>query len=148
MKVNISGTISKDRRPDSGLDDIGEKMHANRLQRIAVVGIIEYHAYHDVAGKAETLAIRFAAIEPLIGEDDTTARILLDKARKARGVGSTELTLFDVAPEDSNGPWPGDPAFIAPGAAQTTEPADPPKPKRARRGALTSVTEPKGDDAA
>lgn len=122
MKVNISGTISKDRRADSGLDEIGEKMHANRLQRMMVVGMIEYHAYHDVAGKAETVAVRFAAIEPLTGEEDLAARTLLDKARRARGVGSTELTLFDAVPDDDKGPWPGDDDFKPEATKSKTKP--------------------------
>ena len=115
MKVNISGTIGKDKIADSGLDDIGDKMNVNRLTRIAVVGIIEYHGHHEVVGRPESITVRFAAIEPLSGKDDTTARHLLDKARRGRGVGSTELTLFDDLPDAGTGPWPGDPGYKAPG---------------------------------
>jgi len=117
MKVNISGTIGKDKRADSGLDDIGDKMNVNRLVRVAVVGIIEYHGHHEVVGQPESITIRFAAIEPLSGKDDTTARHLLDKARRGRGVGSTELTLFDDLPDPGQGPWPGDPGYKAPSDA-------------------------------
>lgn len=113
MKVNISGTIAKDKRPDSGLDDIGDKLNANRLQRFMVIGMVEYHGHHEVVGQPESITVRFSAIEPLTGDDDLAARTMLDAARRARGVGSTELTLFDAAPEDQKGPWPGDPDFEA-----------------------------------
>jgi len=128
MKVNISGTIAKDKRPDSGLDDIGDKLNANRLQRFAVVGIVEYHGHHEVVGQPESLTIRFAAIEPLDGKDDVTARHLIDKARRARGLGATELTLFDDPDADAGdspkGPWPGDVDFIAPGATGEQDDTD------------------------
>jgi hypothetical protein len=150
MKVNISGTMAKDKRADSGLDDIGDKMNVNRLQRMVVVGIIEYHGHHEVVGQPETVSVRFAAIEPLEGKDDVIARNLLDKARRGRGLGSTELTLFDAADGgDDDGPWPGDPDFMPPGASSDTEPpadppaADPPaaeaKPRKATKRALASV---------
>jgi hypothetical protein len=116
MKVTISGTMAKDRKVDSGLDEIGDKIRANRLTRIAVVGIIEYHGYHDVVGQPESVSIRFAAIEPVPGgKEDTIVRNLIDKMRRGRGVGATELTLFDAVPNpDGDGPWPGDPDFKAP----------------------------------
>jgi hypothetical protein len=125
MLVNISGAMSKDRRPDSGLDEVGEKLHTNRLQRLAVVGIIEFHGFHDVAGKQPVLAIRFAAIEPMFGEDDQAARELLDKARAARGLAATEVTLFEHFEEEpkqakaskrgkGDGPWPGDADYEKP----------------------------------
>lgn len=126
MKVNISGTIGKDKRADSGLDEIGDKMRADELARYVVVGIVEYHGYHRLKGKPESLTVAFAAIEPLFGEDDHAARLMLDKARRARGVGPTELTLFDDPGADADaaantGPWPGDadfkPAESGPGRA-------------------------------
>jgi hypothetical protein len=132
MKVNISGTISKDKRADSGLDAIGDAIYADRLRRYAVTGIVEFHAFHDVDG-VESVTVRFAAIEPLSGEDDNAARLLLDKARRARGVGSTELTLFDAPDADSKGPWPGDPDYVAPGTTGQT-------------GAAVDELEPRAED--
>lgn len=130
MIVTISGTIAKSKRPDFGLDPIGDKVNANRLHRIVVVGIMEYHGHHENVGQPETLSLSFAALEPVDGEDDHNVRLLIDKYRKGRGVGPTELTLFDAEPGDGEGPWPGDPDFQAPGED---------KPKRARKTAAAKA---------
>lgn len=120
MIVNISGTFAKDKRPDNGLDSISEKLNDNRLTTVMVVGLIRFHAHHEVLGRPETLSVKFEAIEPLSGKDDSTARKLLDKARQARGLGQVELTLFDGAGDEPGeardpeaGPWPGDADYRA-----------------------------------
>lgn len=147
MKVKISGTMTKDTEPDNGLDgEVGDKLHANPMARIAVTALIELHGYHRVKGKPEYISARFVAIEAAQGEDDITVRNMLDAARKSRGLGPTSLTLFDATPDDeAQGPWPGDPDFKAPGDSNTEPPADteqaaPPKPKRRR--ALAAVSAP------
>jgi hypothetical protein len=123
--VNISGTFSKDQRPNNGLDAIADKLKADEFLRVAVVGIVEFHGYHRVAGRPEAITVRFAALEPQFGDADDQARQMLDQARKARGLGQVELTLFDGAshgashgePEERDptaGPWPGDAEFVAP----------------------------------
>jgi hypothetical protein len=127
MKVTISGTVGKDKRPDFGLDDIGDKVNANRLQRVVVVGIMEYHGHHELVGKPESVSLSFVALEPVGEEDDHGVRLLIDKYRKARGIGPTELTLFDAAEIDENGPWPGDPDF------------DPAKAKKATKAATKAA---------
>lgn len=140
MKVTISGTMAKDKKPDSGLDEIGDKVNANRLQRVAVVGIVEYHGHHEVVGQPETVSVRFCAIEPLDGKDDTLARTLLDRARRGRGLGSAELTLFEVDPHAAGqaaGPWPGDTDFIGPGGADKASGPEPESKPKARRRAST-----------
>ncbi len=139
--VNISGTFSKDKRPDNGLDAIADKLKADHFLRVAVVGIVEYHGYHDIVGRPESLSVKFAAIEPLSGDADDQARQMLDQARKERGLGQVELTLFEAADDGEGkdptaGPWPGDADYQAPaeGAGE-----DPPAeeggaaPKRKRR---------------
>lgn len=144
MIVNISGTMAKDQKPNNGLDAIAEKLNANRLQRVAVVAIIEYHGFHQVRGKPDSISVSFAAIEPLFDKDDTMARTLLDKARRERGLGSAELTLFELDPHDAaTGPWPGDTDFIAPISADKASGPEPEsKPKRTRKtrtGTLSAV---------
>lgn len=122
--VNIKGTFSKDKRPNNGLDAIADKLKADHFLRVAVVGIVEFHAYHDVVGRAESISVDFAAVEPVFGDADEQARQMLDQARKARGLGNVELTLFD-APGDveerdpTAGPWPGDREYV--GAEEGTQ---------------------------
>lgn len=147
MIVNISGTMAKDQKPNNGLDVIAEKLNANRLQRVAVVAIIEYHGFHQVRGKPDSISVSFAAIEPLEGKDDTMARTLLDKARRERGLGSAELTLFELDPHAGAAggpPWPGDADYIGPadGADKASGPEPESKPKRTRKprtGQLSAV---------
>lgn len=116
--VNIKGTFSKDKRPNNGLDAIAEALKADHFLRIAVVGIVEFHAYHDVVGRAEAISVDFAAVEPVFGDADEQARQMLDQARKARGLGNVELTLFDGEPggdrDPTAGPWPGDSDYQPP----------------------------------
>lgn len=128
MIVNISGTFSKDQRPNNGLDAIAEQINGNRLQRIAVVGIIAFHGHHDVVGRPEYISVHFEALEPTAGDADEQTRQILDQIRKGRGLGQVELTLFDEPPaareatvsaavadrDPTAGPWPGDPDYQAP----------------------------------
>jgi len=114
--VNISGTFAKDQRPNNGLDSIADKLKADHFLRVAVVAIVEYHAYHEVVGRPESITVKFAAVEPVFGDADEQARQMLDQARKARGLGQVELTLFDEAPAEGRdptaGPWPGDREYV------------------------------------
>lgn len=129
MLVNISGTFTKDKRADNGLETIGDKLESDRFTRVMVVGLVAFHGHHDVVGRPEYISVRFDAIEPLLGKDDTAARKLLDKARKARDLGPVELTLFDGAGGDDeddsdkgDGLWPGDAGYQA-GEGNTEEAA-------------------------
>jgi hypothetical protein len=124
--VNLKGTFSKDQRPNNGLDAIAEALNRNRLRRIAVVGIIAYHAHHEAVGRPESITVEFEAIEATDGDADEQVRQILDQQRKARGLGQVELTLFDESPaggstsagdagrDPTAGPWPGDAEFVAP----------------------------------
>lgn len=155
--VNISGTFAKDQRPNNGLDAIADKLKGDHFLRLPVVGIIEFHAYHDVVGRPESITVKFAALEPLFGDADDQARQMLDQARKQRGLGQVELTLFDAdAPGESPdrdpgaGPWPGDADYTS---TDTSEAAtdDGPSSDRVRDewlddsagGATPSAPEPK-----
>lgn len=124
MKTNISGTIAKDDRPNSGLDEVGDKMQANQMQRYVVVGIIEWHGYHHTRGQGPSVSVSFPAIEPILdGKDEQTVRKVLDRARAARGLAGVALTLFDVNEDDPKGPWPGDPDFVEPQTGPGRAPA-------------------------
>ena len=85
-----------------------------------MVGIIRYHGHHENYGRPEYISVAFEAIEPVEDDADEQVRQILDQARKARGLGQVELTLFDEPPTDSAerdptaGPWPGDVEFQAP----------------------------------
>lgn len=120
MIVNIKGTFAKDKRPDNGLDAIADQINASRLQRVAAVCILTYHAHHEAVGRPESITVSLEAIEPVSGDADEQVRQILDQARKARGLGQVELTLFDEAAGDNTdrdptaGPWPGDAEFVAP----------------------------------
>lgn len=125
IKTNISGTITKDARPNSGLDEVGEKMLANQMQRYVVVGVIEYHGDHNTRGQGRSVTVSFPAIEPILdGKDEATVRKCLDRARAARGLAGVELTLFDINQDNPKGPWPGDLDYVAPQDGPGRTPAE------------------------
>ncbi len=102
MIVNLKGTFSKDQRPNNGLDTLAEYMNAHRLTRVPVVGFVEYHKLVDEVGRPQVLTVEVGAIEPLLSTDGADANgsaeqgwQLLDQARKLRGLGTVEDTLFD-----------------------------------------------------
>ena len=98
--VNIKGTFAKDERPGNGLEEIAEEIVHDELRRCTSVGIIEQHKVVKSPGEAPRPTVRFVAIEPLIGDDaGEQAAQMLDQARKARGLGLLQDTLFD----DSSG---------------------------------------------
>lgn len=137
--VNISGTFAKDQRPNNGLDTVATQLKADHFLRLAVVGIIEWHGYQETAGRPESVTVRFAAVEPVFGDADDQARQMLDQARKQRGLGQVELTLFDAdAPGDSPdrdpgaGPWPGDADYADTTTETTAADDDGPSSDRVR----------------
>lgn len=126
--VKISGTFKKDTRPNNGLESIAEDLVNDELARHVIVGIVELHHLDKDPGEAPVPTIKFIAIEPLHGDAEDQGRQMLDQARKARGLGQVDLTLFDESPaaageerDPTAGPWPGDKDYQAPADA-----ADPP----------------------
>src|SRR5262245_37645981 len=91
MIVNLSGTFAKDKRPDNGLDEIGDKLNTDRLMRIPVAGLVEYHGHHETVGRPEYISVRFVALEPVFDDAAEQVRQILDQARKQRGLGQVEL---------------------------------------------------------
>jgi hypothetical protein len=104
--VKISGTISKDSRPDNGLEDIADKLVTDEFARHVVIGVLELHKVVKEVGEAPVPTVRFVAIEPV--DDRDRAMALLNKARKARGQAALSGTLFDPTPDDGEPDDDGD----------------------------------------
>ncbi|AGL19522.1 hypothetical protein [Actinoplanes sp. N902-109] len=94
--VTISGTFGKNERPSNGLETIAEDLIKDQLAQHVVVGIVQFSGA-TLPGPGEQLVprVKFIAIEPLDGNAADTVRSLLDVARKDRGLGRVEETLFD-----------------------------------------------------
>lgn len=113
--VKISGTFKKDGRPDNGLESVSEILVKDEMQRHVVVGIVEVARVSKERGEEPIPTVKFVAIEPLHGDAEEQGRQMLDHARKLRGLGQVELTLFDAGTagdgpdrDPTAGPWPGD----------------------------------------
>lgn len=104
--VKISGTISKDSRPDNGLEEIAEKIATEEFARHVVIGVLELHKTTKEVGEAPVPTVRFVALEPV--EDRDAAMKLLNKARKARGQSPLSGTLFDPSGPDEDDDDQGD----------------------------------------
>jgi len=100
--VKIKGTFSKNERDSNGLEDISHDLVKNEFTRYLVVGMVEQHKVTKEPGEAPIPTARFVAIEVARGDDEETARRILDTARKARGLGNIADTLFTAAPADFN----------------------------------------------
>lgn len=122
--VKISGTFRKDGRPDNGLESVSEVLVKDEMQRHVVVGIVEVARVSKERGEEPIPTVKFVAIEPLHGDAEDQGRQMLDQARKLRGLGQVELTLFDAGDSTDRdpgaGPWPGDADFKATDATEDT----------------------------
>lgn len=101
--VTISGSFSKDSRPNNGLETISDELLSNQLGRHYVVGLVQF-AGGSIPGPGEATVprVKFVAIEPLAGDAADQARQILDQARKGRELGSVEETLFDAGDPDDD----------------------------------------------
>jgi hypothetical protein len=119
ITVNISGTFSEKQRPNNGVEKVAYFLNTHRLERIPVVGYVEWHS-HGETRTGEKMAVVLPAIEPgvsPIGTDlpglpvedgfPTTASgqimWLLDSIRRTQGKGAVADTLFSVPAEDIHG---------------------------------------------
>jgi hypothetical protein len=95
--VTISPTFGKNERPSNGLETISKELIDNQLGQHYVVGIVQF-AGASVPGPNEPLMprVKFLAIEPLTGTEADAIAGILDAARKRRGLGQVEETLFSV----------------------------------------------------
>lgn len=105
--VTIRPTFSKDTRPSNGLEEIADSLLKDQFGTHYVVGIVQF-AGGSVPGPGEHLvpAVKFLGIEPLTGDAADSAKVILDAARKARGLGNIEdaiptpdAALFDFDDE-------------------------------------------------
>ncbi|WP_435589588.1 hypothetical protein [Micromonospora aurantiaca (nom. illeg.)] len=125
--VTISGTFSKDERPNNGLERIADDLIRNQLGRHVVVGIVQF-AGATIPGPGEPLSprVKFLAIEPLCDDAAEQGRQMLDQARKLVNLGPVAETLFDAVadvddrPGADPGPHPA--AGNLPGADEPTIP--------------------------
>lgn len=102
--VSIAGSFPKDSRPNNGLEIISDDLLENQLAQHMVVGLVSF-AGANIPGPGQPTVprVKFLAIEPLTGKVADQAREILDKARKVRGLGTVENTLFDHPGDDSDG---------------------------------------------
>jgi len=125
--VTISGTFSKDERPNNGLERIAEELIRNQLGRHVVVGIVTF-AGATIPGPGEPLSprVKFLAIEPLSEDAAEQGRQMLDQARKLVSLGPVAETLFDAAADPVDRPQVDDGPAAAgrnlPGAEEPTIP--------------------------
>lgn len=108
--VKISGTFSKDERPDNGLEAIAEDLVADRLGngRWLVVAVVTAGRVIRDPGEPEVPSAKLQAIEVLAGDDIDDGYRLLNARRKARGRpaldGGLAGTLFE--PDEDQGDEP------------------------------------------
>lgn len=109
--VKLKGTWSKNERDSNGLEAISSDLVKNEFSRYLVVGMVEQHKVTKEPGEAPIPTARFVAIEVGQGDDEELLKQILDRARKARGLGQVPDDLFSVSREDFNydGPAPAMP---------------------------------------
>lgn len=100
--VKFKGTVSKNESENNGLEAVADRLVKNEFGRHVIVGIVELHKITKDPGETPVPTVRFFAVEPVDGDDELLAKELLDRARKARGMGNIVDSLFDAKPEDFN----------------------------------------------
>lgn len=144
--VTISGTFSKDERPQNGLEEISADLLKDQFARHVVVGVVQF-AGANVPGPGEPTIprVKFVAIEPLTDDAADQARQILDQARKQRGLDLVAQTLFD----DPAGSDDEDDGVPPPSGEELTAELD--ERRAARRKREKPATDPfkpaEGDDA-
>jgi hypothetical protein len=129
--VKISGTFSKDSRPDNGLESIAEELAKDEFGRRVVVAVLELHKVVKEPGEAPVPTVRFVAVEPVAGDAEDACIGHLNAARIARGQSGLSGTLFDAAVDDGPEPDEG-PVSERPVDAWLDNGEKPDKPKRSR----------------
>lgn len=164
--VNIKGTFSVKHRANNGLDRVADHVAENRIVRVPVVGIVEFHKLVETVD-GSVLTVSLEAVEPLMdasGGDPNgwgaEALALLDKARKSAGKPSAAESLFDgrdAGVVDLPGQTQIDEVFDPDGRKSGEEivaeldekrAARSARPARAERPQAKSVGSPFGGDAA
>lgn len=88
--VTIRGTFKKDSRPSNGLEEIADDLRVNKDALHYVVGVVKWAGGNLAEDGSLTPAVKFLAIEPLVGTNAESAMDILDRARKARQLGRFE----------------------------------------------------------
>lgn len=111
MTAAIKGTFPVKQREHNGLEAIADQVNRDRLTRVYVVAVVEWHAHRETAND-DVVTFNVAAIEPVCEDDlsdsvETQAvKAMLDRLRKRRGKGSVADTLFSM-PKDDDDQLPG-----------------------------------------
>jgi hypothetical protein len=110
--VNISGTFSKDERPNNGLEQISADLVADELRPRIVIGVVVPHKFVRKPGEGTVPTVRFEAIEVVTTDDDVeTVHEMMDRLRKERHQQPVMRSLFDGERDDQDD---GDPDGDAP----------------------------------
>lgn len=89
--VTIRPTFRKDSRPNNGLEDIAEKLQADKTKLFRVVGTVKYAGASVSEDGVITPASKFVTLEVVIDPiDASTVDLLIDERRKERGLGIAE----------------------------------------------------------
>jgi hypothetical protein len=101
-RVQIKGTFSVKKAEHNGLNRVAEYMNANRLQRVRIVGEVEFVRHVDTI-QGDEMTVALIAVEPTVDGDgkDThgdSARVgqMLESIRKRAGKSSLAGTLFSA----------------------------------------------------
>jgi hypothetical protein len=112
MTAAIKGTFPVKKREHNGLEAIAAQVNGDRLSRVYVVAVVEWHAHRETAND-DVVTFNIAAIEPACDDNltenaDTAAlRRMLDKLRKQRGKSNVAETLFSMPPAGADDQLPG-----------------------------------------
>lgn len=95
--VKIKGTFKKDSRPNNGLEAIAEEILKDEFTQWTCVVVLQFHTSSKARGEAPSPTVELVAIEPVFNEAGTTARELMNQARRERGKDNLPETLFAAA---------------------------------------------------
>lgn len=98
MAVKIKATFTKDTKEYDGLGAISDELARDPLKRRVVVAVVELTNtdVDHLNGGVQTPKVRFSSMEVMSGDDEITARKLLDAAYHERtGQSAPPPSLFD-----------------------------------------------------
>lgn len=89
--VTIRPTFRKDSRPNNGLEDIADKLQADKTKLFRVVGTVKYAGASVSEEGVITPAAKFVTLEVILDPvSASTVDLLIDERRKERGLGIAE----------------------------------------------------------
>jgi hypothetical protein len=108
MTAAIKGTFPVKKREHNGLERVADAINRDRLTRVYVVAVVEWHAHRETTSD-DVVTFNVAAVEPACNDDGTEnaytpqVRKLLDRMRKDAGKGLVAETLFSMPPAEIEG---------------------------------------------